>query len=94
MSRLGWYSLFSLSGIAFILGSCLMLVEEQNKRLQHDLKAAHQESAASEMRKQELLIELNSLASKSNLVNSAHEDLGMVGYEPASIVYLREKPSE
>lgn len=94
MSRFGWYSLFALSGMAFVLGASLMLVEEQNKQLQHALKSAHQESAASEMRKQELLIELNSLASKSNLVSSAQKDLGMVGYEPASIVYLRDKVSE
>lgn len=94
MSRLGWYSLYVLSGVTFLLGSYLMLIEEQNKQLQHNLKAAHQESATLEMRKQELLIELNSMASKSNLVSSADKELGMVGYEPASIIYLREKDSE
>lgn len=94
MSRVGWYSLLVLSGLTFVLGSYLMLVEEHNKKLQHRLKAAHQEVAELEMRKQELLIEINSVASKQNLDMVADRQHNMVGYQPSSVVYLGEKDND
>jgi hypothetical protein len=83
-----------LSAVTFLLGSYLMLIEQQNKKLQHELKSAHEQAGTLEMRKQELLIELNAMASKENLVKAAEGSLGMVGYEPSFATYIENGEDE